>query len=215
MSQTKEECMQKMIVELNKFFKVYNSLSDNKILEFDSNTSMEYYSQVIKIIGNYIYNVYSPENDLWENNVVSFPGVGFIDFSVFKNTKYTDSVKNFLSSIKQSFDSNINKEIIDYFLSNGCEFTADEKVLCLTFYEKSNQLGKSIVQKSINNISIDCMAKESISGYAEQSLIPFNEIVQNISKNPEKMKTIDRFDSVLRKIAKNKVHPSVFFDDQI
>ena len=212
MSQTKEQCMNKMIDELNKFFKVYNALSNNKVLGFGTDTPQEYYSQVIKVIGNYIYNVYSEEKK-WENTHISFQGVGFIDFSVFIDTKYFNSVKNFLVSIKKSFDSNIDNELIEYFLGNDCTFNDEEKILCLNFYQKSNKLGHSILNQSINNISLDVMAKESISGYAEQSLVPFDEIVKIIANDSEKMKIIDKFNVVVRQIAKNKVHPEIFFDD--
>lgn len=211
-----KETARKMMKELNKFFKVYNSLAENKVAELTEDIPPEQYSKIIRTIGNYIYMTYNPET--WLDSHISFDNTGvgmYIDFSVLKGTRYVESVKNFLSSIKTSFDSNIDQELVAYFLSDQCEFTPEESSLCLTFYQKANNVGNCIRKQSFEYTSLDVMAKDSIAGYAEQSLIPFNELVAGIAKSPRKMRTLERFDFVVKKIAQEKVHPEVFFNDEV
>jgi hypothetical protein len=211
-----EEHNQKMIKELNKFFTVYNDLllSKNRSEKiFLTNPSPEYYSKVIRVIGNYISSVFREED--WENSVINFASENIkINLSVFKGTRYQESVRRFLLSLKSSMDTNIDNEVEKYLNSEDCEFNGMEREVCREFYKRTRNLGKKITDKSFENVSLDLSSTNTISQFGGP-LESFNEYIAYISKDDYKVRILDRFDPVLKKIALSKVHSQIFFDDLI
>ena len=211
-----EEHNQGMIKELNKFFTVYNDLLSPKNRGekiFLVNPSPEYYSKVIRVLGNYISSVFKEEN--WENSAINFASENIkINLSVFKGTKYQESVRRFLLSLKNSMDTNIDNEVEEYLNSDDCEFNAMEREVCREFYKRTRNLGKKITDKSFENVSSDLSSTNTISQFGGP-LESFYEYIAYISKDEYKVRILDRFDPVLKKIALSKVHSRIFFDDLI
>jgi DNA polymerase III delta prime subunit len=198
-----------MAMELMKFINVYNTISNDKFsFKCVDNTKYEY---IIRVLGNYISNIYKKET--WKNSVINFPfGGEYIDMSVFKDTKYEKSVENFLELLNKAFKSTIHKEIDDYFKGDSCEFNDTEKQLCLKFYEKISNVKEEIFKETFNNSMPDICSKNSIDKYSDK-LKEFDSFVKECS-TPLHMNILERFDKVMKKILKDKIHVDIYFDDK-
>jgi hypothetical protein len=204
----RDEYMKKMIVELNKFFRVYNTLTThNKVEILGENLPLEYYSKIIKVLGNFVTTVDLEKLFLTPICIQE----GTIDLSVFIDTEYMEVVRDFLLSLKKAVDTNIDEDVDKYLKSKECVFNVSEQIICKQFYEKSRDLGKSMTVKSFENISEDITSKESVEK-SKDALSSFNHFVSYVSKDGDRVKTLEKFDAILKKIALSKVHTPVIFN---
>ena len=201
---------EKMALELTKFINVYNKFSSDPFsFKCIDDSKYEY---IVRVLGNYISKHYSKEN--WLNTALTFPfGGEFIDLSVFKDTEWKEPIENFLESLKDAFYSSLSQEIKTYFDSAECEFTGTEKVLCQQFFERVTEVNEEVFKSAFKDTTTDICSQEAIGEYSD-ALKRFNDFVKECS-HPLHMKILERFSSVMKKIASGRKQVNVFFQDKL
>lgn len=200
----KKRYQDKMVIELNKFLQVYNEVTGEKI-----SFGLEDYSNIIRIIGNYVSRLSSNRED-WLSSSILFPDFT-ISINVFRGTVYEDRVLNFLNRLKDSFQDSLSDDIHEYLRTTD-DFSDQEKQLCSAFLEKMDTLNKAMKRAMFDDVSIDITSKNVIRREYEEELRQFNEYTRNIATKPELGKVIYRFDGMIRKIASEKVPTEIFFE---
>lgn len=190
-----------MVKEFEKFLNVYNNLTNSNI-----SLKNQDYSKTIRVLGNFIYKDLDLKN--WEDSKIFFSENIVISLSIFKNTQYEESVKNFLESLKNAFYSNIDQDVYEFLEKS--DFSDIEKELCSHFYDKVKDLNNGMKNSIFDNTNTNILEKDTISTYGEK-LKAFNDFVYNVSTNQEFFNTIMKFDKEIKNIAKNKKHPKIFF----
>lgn len=203
-SDLNEKHKEKMICEFTKFLDVYNSLAGtNYILDIRGE-----YNVFIRFLGNYIYKEFDQEN--WDNTSIKFSDDIIINLYLFKNTKYYESVKNFLLSLKYAFFNSLDEDIYEY-LSTTKDYTEDEKRICKEFYDRISSLNNAMKKSTFSSLNTDVLSKENISTYSNE-LKEFNLYSHYISSKPQLYNLIRHFDTKIRQISKNKIYPEILFN---
>lgn len=203
-----EEFKAIMLKEIKKFFVVYNQLcmlKNKNTIRIDSYE----YSNIIRVLGNYILKNF--KKDTWINAKIELDINNNIDMSLFKDTKYQESVENFLLSLESTFYSNADKEIFSY-LETTKDFCPEEKEICLDFFKRLSSLTKSMQIKNFSDLENAIGSNENIKGYHDE-LKDFHEFTLNASVDPIKFLTIERFDKVIKDILSKREHVVIFFND--
>lgn len=195
------EFQETMVKEFQKFLNVYNNLTNSNI-----SLDNQEYSKIIRILGNFIHKDLDLQN--WQNLKLYLSKDTIIYLSIFKNTNYEDSVKNFLECLKNAFYSTIDNEIYDFIEKSA--FTENEKQLCIEFYSRVKDLNNGMKNSIFDNTSNEILEKDTISTYKDK-LKAFNDFVYNVSINQDLFNIIMNFDKEIKNIAKNKKHPKIFF----
>lgn len=197
-------CQQVMTRELTKFLELYNSLDPARPFQMDACT----YGELVRVIGHFISREYQP--DRWSQQVVRFPGAkGHIDLSRFHDTPYTQCVRRFLDTLRSAFDSNLDAEMVQY-LNTTPELTPIEKELCLEFYSRFSALNKAMYNRAFESTQGDVVGREAFQSY-DDVLRRYDEFVKLIAQHESSMRTMQKFDRMLRFVAATKKHPEVAF----
>jgi hypothetical protein len=197
-----------MLKEIKKFFVVYNQLCIVKNKNTICIDSYEY-SNIIRVLGNYILKFF--KKDTWITTRIDLDNNVNIDMSLFKDTKYQESVENFLLSLEKAFYSNADKEIFSY-LETTTDFSPEEKDICLDFFKRLSALTKSMQFKNFSDIENDIGSNENIKGYHDE-LKDFHEFTLNTASDQNKFLVIERFDKVIKDILSKREHTVIFFND--
>ncbi len=192
-----------MISEISKFVSVYNTLvSDEK--KIDISYIVSEYDVFIRILGNYIYQVFNTES--WIDSTLEFGSI-VVDFSVFRDSQHRQRVHQFLLSLKNAFyDDSLDNEV-NQFLNDTSEFNEDEKKICREFYDVVSTLNKAIKREAFLNIDVDMSSKTMISRY-QTELKEYNDF---IVKHIQHRNVISKFDVFFKQIAANKKHMNITF----
>lgn len=201
---TKSEYKTKMIVELSKFVDVYNQFSENKI---SIEVLDEEYDIFIRILGNYIYKIFTSET--WLETKMFIDDAVLFDFSVFKGTEYTERVHSFLLSIKDAFYTSIDVDLYEY-LETTNEFTDDEKVVCKSFYKTIKDLNQAMKHESFVSTTSNLADRNTISCFSDE-LKRFNDYMTVIQRDDTLKNTINKFDVVFKRISSSKKHMDIKF----
>lgn len=193
-----------LVRELTKFLNVYNEVAQTSYV-FDLRGE---YDKFIRILGNYIFCEYSEQK--WDDTKLVFTDEISIDFSIFKNTKYVESVNQFLISLKKSFYQSIDDEIYGY-LETTNDFSDQEKILCIQFYDRISALNKAMKESTFSTKDGDIISQESISKY-DKELKEFNQFSNYISSNKDLFILISKFDQKIKEIAMIKKPNQILFN---
>jgi hypothetical protein len=195
---------EKMITEFTKFLDVYNSLANtNYVIDIKGE-----YNQFIRFIGNYIYKDFDQNN--WDITSIKISEDVVINLYLFKDTKYYDSVKNFLLSLKHAFFNSLDEDIYNY-LNNTKDYNNEEKVICKEFYDRVSALNNAMKNSTFSSLDKDVLSNENISTYSKE-LKEFNLYSHYISSKPQLYNLIKHFDQKIREISKNKIYPEILFN---
>lgn len=191
--------------ELTKFLDAYNHVARTSfILDLRGE-----YDKFIRILGNYIFCEYSNTKQ-WDSTKIVFTDDVCIDFSLFKGTRYYNSVESFLISLKKSFYQSIDDDVYNY-LHHTKDFTEDEKIICGQFYDRISDLNNAMKKATFSTKDKDIVSQDSISSYSKE-LKEFNQFSNYISSNKQLFGIISRFDRQIREIAKNKKSDEILFN---
>lgn len=196
-----------MLKEIQKFFIVYNELcyANNKTCVCVDNYD---YSNIIRLLGNYILKSFKKET--WFNDKITIDKHE-VDMSLFKGTKYQESVENFLLSLEEAFYSNSDNEVFSY-LNTTTDFSPSEKEICLEFFKRLSALTKSMQIKNFSDLENDIGSNENIKGYHNE-LKDFHEFTLNTAADQNNFVVIERFDKVIKDILSKSTSVVVFFND--
>lgn len=194
-----------MIGELQKFINVYNQLANTSYL-FDIEKGQ--YDYFIRLLGNYIYKVYTPEG--WKQSKLSFSDDIFINFSIFVGTEYEDKVGSYLNQLKEAFNDSLDKEIDDY-LTETSDYTENEKMICREFYQKVSMLHAKMKENMFRETDTDLTSKDNISNYKTE-LEEYNRYMNYVAGNKPIFSLITHFDTKIRNLAQSKQPRQILFD---
>lgn len=194
-----------MICELQKFIAIYNQIANTSYL-FDIEKGQ--YDYFIRLLGNYIYTIYSQED--WRNTKLSFSDDIFIDFSRFVGTEYEKKVDSFLVQLKDAFYDSLDSEIDNYLEQTG-DYNDNEKSVCREFYQKVNMLHQKMKKYMFINTDTDLTSKDSISNYKDE-LEEYNRYMNYVASDKLIFSLITHFDEKIRTLAKSKPLKQILFD---
>ena len=112
--------------------------------------------------------------------------------------------------MKSAFYGTLDDDIYEY-LEKTDEYTEEEKVVCLEFYDRVSALNNAMKCNMFETTETNLMDKDNISKYSEE-LKEFNRYSNYVSSKPELYALISHFDQKIREIAKTKKFPDIFFD---
>lgn len=200
----KNQFKEKMITEFTKFLEAYNNVANtNYILDIRGE-----YDVFIRFLGNYIYKNFNPKN--WHETSIKFSDEVLIDLSLFKNTKYFESVHKFLLSLKDAFFNSLDDDIYHY-LDNTNDYNKEEKRICREFYDRVSSLNKAMKHSTFESKDKQLLTKDTISSYSNE-LREYNNYLHYISSKRELYNLIQHFDKKIRKLSKDKKYPEILFD---
>lgn len=195
----------KMMNELQKFLNVYNDIAGSTYM-FDVRGQ---YDMMIRILGNYISTVYSP--DTWLDTKLQFSEEVVIEFEVFRGTAYEEKVALYLQSLRRAFDESLDQEI-SQFLQTTQAYTEEEKNVCREFFNKMTELHRQMKNATFKGaLDADITSTTTIDQYKE-TLREFNQFMTFIASNRTLNALIQRFDSDIRQIAVQKRQVEIVFD---
>lgn len=197
----------KMLNELEKFLNVYNDVAGT-VFVFDVRGQ---YDQFIRMLGKYIFSVYSPEG--WQDTSLTVADEVVIDFSVFRGTRYEEPVANYLCSLRRAFDDSLDEQV-ESFLSTTDKYTEEEKVICREFFGKVTALHRGMKQATFGAdtpVDTDLMSTDTISKYQE-ALREYNSYMTYVAKNRRLLTLIQHFDGTIRSLSAQKKQVEVLFD---
>lgn len=152
---------------------------------------------ILSIFAQYMLTGYTPDG--WLDSVMILSGQEDpIEFRYFRGTPYEGRVGTFLSAIYSSFYKCDLTDKVNAFLdSEDSPFTLPgEKEICKTFYEKLMTMNRFHLYHSFG-INPSPREKKDM----EEVSTEYNEYIKRSASDPEHVRVLGRFDTILKQLA--------------